>query len=227
MGDPRTAPRDGSDIGSASFGLSLAQMFCHAKVRVSAGALPVRCTGRVGRAAATGTAGGVPAKLAAQHRSGRAHRAVGLRRAPLRQGGQRRTRPSVWGKLRSAAGTRTVASPFRRARSEPDPAAPSKLDNLTALQRLNTLSALRQTLRGSRQPRMGHPSSRRERAARCPNASVAGMHEHSKLAAMTPGEYLHKASPNMLGWGRSTCENITHEASDSGPELDDQAHAQA
>ena len=180
---PTTAPGNGSGIRFASSGYSPTQAFCQPTVRVSAGALPLSCTGRVGRAATTGTAGGVLAKLAAQHRSGRAHRAVGLRRAPLPQRGQCRTRPSVWGKLRSAAGTRTLASPFRRARSEPDPAAPSNFDDLKALQRLNTLSALRQTLRGSRPLRIGQRSPRRELRARCPNASVAGMHGHSRLAA--------------------------------------------
>ena len=77
---PTTAPGNGSGIRFASYGYSPTQAFCQPAVRVSAGALPVRCTGRVGRAAATGTAGGVLAKLAAQHRSGRApeqHRTVG------------------------------------------------------------------------------------------------------------------------------------------------------
>lgn len=98
---------------------------------------------------------------------------MGLRRPPLRLRGQRRTGPSVWGKLRSAAGPRTVATPFCHTRPEPDPAGPSNFDDLTSLQRLNTLSALRQTLLCSRPLRMGHRSSRREFGGTLPRAWLA------------------------------------------------------
>ena len=104
-----------------------------------------------------------------------------------------------------------MAAPFCRARSEPDPPTMSDFDDPTALQWLDALAALRQAQPNNRLLLMGDRSSRRELAARCPDAIFAGMHgsrleAHDTLADLyvspAPLQFLaaSPAGPWPAGW---------------------------
>lgn len=92
-----------------------------------------------------------------------------------------------------------MAAPFCRARSEPGPPTMSDSDDPTALQWLDALAALRQAQPNHRLLLMADRSSRRELAARRPDAIFAGMHG-SRLAAheTSADQYVFPAPPQFL-----------------------------